>query len=406
MPEITKMKQAEWAAGEGQPNAIEREASNKPNYLKELERDAKADGKLIIYASLRGVLQNSVKAFRKQYEHLNLHVEYISSHPVPIERRIEREAELFKDLPNEGDDRHIEPGTADVVIMPQFMLIQMANKKLLRSCIPEIKKTHLKLWPAVIKDEDATWAAMAVEPTGVVYNDALFKNIYGSLEKLPTTFDEYIDPAWGEINGKIGIAGQKIQSSHAIQSLVRFPEGKMGFFYLISLKERLGGSKWTELMKGMAKNVPPSTYECLLHMTHNLGLGQHLFGLPATLRKQGMGDDYSYMREGGLKPLVLTDVPPSAIARCAGLTAAGKNKAAAELFLNFIFSDVWQNELGRTLDGMVPARPGTVTEYWVSQALDKGFIHYPKPEHVAKEAEYIEEFESLGLGSTLPKGIG
>ena len=55
---------------------------------------------------------------------------------------------------------------------------------------------------------------------------------------------------------------------------------------------------------------------------------------------------------------------------------------------------------------MVPARPGTVTEYWVSQALDKGFIHYPKPEHVAKEAEYIEEFESLGLGSTLPKGIG
>ncbi len=380
--------------------------SSEPKWLQELERDAKADGKLIVYASLRGVLQNSVKAFRKKYEHLNLHVEYISSHPVPIERRIEREAVLFKDLPSDGDNRHIEPGTADVVMMPQFMLIQMTNKGLLRSCRQEIKKTHLKLWPDVIKNEDATWAAMAVEPTGVVYNDALFKHLYGSLDHLPTTFDEYIDPKWGKHDGQVGVAGQKIQSSHAIQSLVRFPEGKMGFFYLISLKEHLGESKWTELMKGMAKNVPPSTYECLLHMTHNLGLGQHLFGLPATLRKQGMGDDYSYMREGGLKPLVLTDVPPSAIARCAGLTEAGKNKAAGELFLNFIFSDTWQNELGRTLDGMVPARPGTVTEYWVSQALDKGFIHYPKPEHVAKEAEYIEEFESLGLGSTLPKGIG
>ena len=43
--------------------------------LKEMERAAKEDGKLIIYASLRGVLQNSVKAFRKKYEHLNLHVE-------------------------------------------------------------------------------------------------------------------------------------------------------------------------------------------------------------------------------------------------------------------------------------------------------------------------------------------
>ena len=151
--------------------------SSEPKWLQELERDAKADGKLIIYASLRGVLQNSVKAFRQKYEHLNLHVEYISSHPVPIERRIEREAVLFKDLPSDGDNKHIEPGTADVVMMPQFMLIQMTNKKLLRSCRQEIKKTHLKLWPDVIKNEDATWAAMAVEPTGVVYNDALFKHL-------------------------------------------------------------------------------------------------------------------------------------------------------------------------------------------------------------------------------------
>ena len=127
---------------------------NMSDYLKELERDAKADGRLIIYASLRGVLQNSVKAFRKKYEHLNLHVEYISSHPVPIERRIEVEAEAFKDLNEEGD-----PGTADVVIMPQFMLIQMTNKGLLRECIPEIKRTHLKLWPNVIKDENATWGS-------------------------------------------------------------------------------------------------------------------------------------------------------------------------------------------------------------------------------------------------------
>lgn len=377
---------------------------NMSDYLKELERDAKADGRLIIYASLRGVLQNSVKAFRKKYEHLNLHVEYISSHPVPIERRIEVEAEAFKDLNEEGD-----PGTADVVIMPQFMLIQMTNKGLLRECIPEIKRTHLKLWPNVIKDENATWAAMAVEPTGVVYNDALFKKLYadkGGLDYLPTTFEEYTDPKWSEANGKKVIAGKTIESSHCIQSLVRFPEGKMGFYYLIALKEHIGESRWTELMKRMANNVKPRTYECLLHMTHNLGLGQHVFGLPATLRKQGMGDDYSYMREGGLKPLVLTDIPPSAIARCAGLTAAGKNKSAGELFLNFIFSADWQDELGRTLDGMVPARPGTVTEYWVSQALDKGFIHYPKPEHVAKEKEYIEEFESLGLGSNLPKGTG
>lgn len=331
---------------------------------------AQKEGNLVVYASLRGVVQDAVKAFRRKYEDLNVHVSYLSSHPVPIYEKIK--AEVNAGIP-----------TCDVAIMPQYMLMLMAKEDLLR----QYDSPELKVFPPHLYDANATWAAMAVEPTGIVYNPTKVK-----VEDLPTTIDEFTDAKW---------AGQT-----AIQSVISFPEGKMGFYYLIALKRVLGENRWTEVIQNLANNVKPYTYECLLYMTHNMGLGKHTFGLPATLRKQGMGDDYAHMREGGVKPLILKDIPPAAIARTAGTTKHGKNKAAGELFFDFIMSREWQEEMGKNLDGMVPARPGTVTEYWVSQPLDKGFIHYPNGGELEKEREYIETFRSLGLGDNLPKGIG
>ena len=336
----------------------------------EKEQAARKEGNLIVYASLRGVLQDAIKAFRRKYEDLNVHASYYSSHPVPIYEKMKAEVKAGLQ-------------TCDVCIMPQYMQMQLAKEDMLR----EYASPPLKFLPENLYDAKATWAAMAVEPTGMVYNPTKVKG-----EDLPTTLDEFTDPKW--------------QGKTAIQSVVSFPEGKMGFYYLIALKRILGESRWTEFITNLAKNIKPYTYECLLYMTHNMGLGQHTFGFPATLRKQGMGDDYAHMREGGVKPLVLRDLPPAAIARCAGITKHGKNRSAGELFFDFILSPEWQEEMGRNLDGMVPARPGTVTEYWVSQPLDKGFLHYPTPAEHEQEKEYIDVFRSLGLGDDLPKGIG
>lgn len=323
--------------------------------------EAKKEGNLQVYApGSRGFLQGAVKAFRRKYEDLNLHVSYFASHPVRIYEQIK--AEVKAGIP-----------TSDVVIMPQYMLMQLAKEDMLR----EYDSPQLKALPRNLYDSKATWAAMAVEPTGIVYNPTKI-----GASDLPTTLDEFSDPQW---RGKT-----------AIQSLVSFPEGKMGFYYLIALRRILGESRWTEFIQNLARNIKPYTYECLVYMTRNLRLGQHIFCLPGT---------YECLMEGDVKPLVLADLPATAIASCVGLTNHGKNKAAAELFFDFILSPEWQEEMGRNFNWLVPARPGTVTEYWISQPLDKGFIHFPIQAELEGN-EYIEIFREYGLGENLPKGIG
>jgi ABC-type Fe3+ transport system substrate-binding protein len=333
------------------------------------KRAAAKEGTLVVYASLRGVLQDAVKAFRNKYEDLNLHVSYFSSHPVPIYEKVK--AEVKNGIP-----------TADVVIMPQYMLMMMAREGLLKS----YESPEIRVFPKHVYDsKNHMWAAMAVEPTSVVYNNTKIKQ-----QELPTTLDGLTDGKW------IG--------KTALQSVTSFPEGKMAFYYLVALKRHLGERKWETFLKDFLKTKPVS-YECLLYMTHMLGLGQHIFGFPATLRKQGMGDDFARLREGGVQPVPLADVPPAAICRTAGIVKKGPHQGAAELFFDFIMSAQWQAEMGRNLDGMVPARPGIVATYWVSQPLANGWLHYPNTEEVDREEEYLQVFRNLGFAK-LAKGIG
>lgn len=333
------------------------------------KRKVAEEGTLVVYASLRGVLQDAVKAFRDKYEDLNLHVSYFSSHPVPIYEKVK--AEVKAGIP-----------TADVVIMPQYMLMMMAKEGLLKN----YESPELRIFPRNLYDyKEHMWAAMAVEPTGVVYNNTKIKE-----EELPTSLGELSHSKW---TGRT-----------AMQSVTRFPEGKMAFYYLLALRRHLGERKWETFLKDFLKTKPVS-YECLLYMTHMLGIGQHVFGFPATLRKQGMGDDFARMREGGVQPVPLIDVPPAAICRCAGIVKKAPHHAAAELFFDFIMSSKWQAEMGRNLDGMVPARPGIVATYWVSQPMADGFLHYPNQQEVDREKEYLKLFNDLGFDK-LPKGRG
>jgi len=333
------------------------------------KRAAAKEGTLVVYASLRGVLQDAVKAFRYKYEDLNLHVSYFSSHPVPIYEKVK--AEVKNGIP-----------TADIVMMPQYMLMMMAKEGLLRS----YESPELRVFPKHLYDyKSHMWSAMAVEPTGVVYNNTKIKE-----RDLPTSLDGLTDSKW--------------VNKTALQSVTRFPEGKMAFYYLLALKRHLGERKWETFLKDFLKTKPIS-YECLLYMTHMLGLGQHVFGFPATLRKQGMGDDFARMREGGVQPVPLIDVPPAAICRCAGIVKKAPHPATAELFFDFIMSSRWQTEMGRNLDGMVPARPGIVATYWVSQPMADGFLHYPNQQEVDSEKEYLKYFNDLGFGK-LPRGKG
>ncbi len=321
------------------------------------ERAAEKEGHLVVYASLRGVLLSLVTAFRRHYKYLHIHVHFLSSHPLPIYDKIK--AEVGAGLT-----------TADIVILPHYMILQMAVEGLTRP----YRSVEFRAFPQEFYSEKDGWAAMAVEPIGMIYNAHQLKD-----DEVPLTSAEFLDERWA---GKV-----------ATQTVTSFSEGMMGAYYLIALRRRMGEGRWIDLLRGLSR-LSPVTYECLLHMSHAIARGEQTIGFPATLRKASLAD----AAEGGpVETLQLLDLPDTASLRTMALTKHGKHPNVAELFFEFAISREWQNEMGEKLEGMVPARPGVETRYWVSKPLTDGLVYFPSAEEVSRLREYIEIFREMGL---------
>lgn len=319
------------------------------------EEEAAKEKHIVIYASLRGVLLNLVSSFRKRYRHLPIHVHYFSSHPLPIYERIRNE--ISAGLP-----------TADVVIVPHYLVLKMANEGLLR----EHYSHEFSHFPAGFFSEQNGWAAMAIEPISFVCNHSI-----GSIR--PSTFDELTEMRW---RGKV-----------ATQTVTEFSEGLMGAYYLIALKKIVGKSKWESFLSRLC-NIDPVYYECLLHMTHALARGEQLIGFPATLRKASLADA---IEEGELEQLYIKDMPQLACFRTIALLNNAKHPNVADLFFDFSLSEEWQKEMGLKLDGMVPSRPGIRTSYWISNPLTGGMIYFPGIDDVLALEEHVKIFKEIGL---------
>lgn len=322
------------------------------------ENAAQKEGHLVVYASLRGVILSLVTAFRRHYKNLHLHVHFLSSHPIPIYEKVKSEV-------NAG------LSTADVVILPHYMVLQMAAEGLTRP----YKSVEFRAFPREFYSEDGGWAAMAVEPIGMIYNAQQLKN-----DEVPLTSEELLDEKW---SGKV-----------ATQSVTSFSEGMMGAYYLIALKRGMGEKRWMKFLEGLGSKVSPVTYECLLHMSHAIARGEQKIGFPATLRKASLAD----AAEGGpVETLQLLDLPDTASLRTMAVLKYGKHQNVAELFFDFALSREWQNEMGEKLDGMVPARPGVETRYWVSKPLTAGLTYFPTVDEVNHINEYVKVFREMGL---------
>jgi ABC-type Fe3+ transport system substrate-binding protein len=323
----------------------------------ERERAAEKEGHLVVYASLRGVILSLVTAFRRHYKHLHIHVHFLSSHPIPIYEKVK--AEVGAGLP-----------TADVVILPHYMVLQMASEGLTRP----YRSAEFRAFPKDFYSEKDGWAAMAVEPIGMIYNAHQLTD-----DEVPLTSAELLE---GRYAGKV-----------ATQTVTTFSEGMMGAYYLLALKRGMGESRWIDFLRGLG-GLSPVTYECLLHMSHAIARGEQTIGFPATLRKASLAD----AAEGGpVETLQLLDLPDTASPRTMALIRHGKHPNVAELFFDFALSREWQNEMGEKLDGMVPARPGVETRYWVSKPLTNGLIYFPSAEEVSRLKEYVGTFREMGL---------
>lgn len=308
---------------------------------------------LMIYAALPGVMNSLISSFRAKYREKNLHITYLSGHPVPIVEKIR--AETRADLP-----------TADVIILPQYSLMQLKMEGLLQS----YNSPELAMYPSSYYEHGGS--AFALEPTGFMYSTTLLHE-----SNLPKTLQDLTNKKW---KGMV-----------AMQSLTRRVEGMLGIFFLASFKRVLSESEWHSFITKLATNVKPKTFDCLHHMKDATKDGKYAISFPGALRVESLKET------GGIEPFFLHDAPPTAILRSVAIAKGSPNQDTARLFVDFVLSKEWQSKLGEAKEGMVPARLGVRSSYWVSSPLSKAFAIFPNMEEVEQVEKLVAEYREAGL---------
>ncbi len=321
---------------------------------------AKREGQIVIYTSLKDVLLSLISGYRTAHKQDHSHISFYSAHPMAIYKKIK--AEIKAGIP-----------TADMIILPHYLVLQMQHEGLLRS----YTSIETNVYPKEFYSPDG-WATMLVEPIGPVYNP--FKLNEGD---LPTTVEELADPKW---KGKV-----------AMQALTKHSEGMLGLYYIMALKPCLGEERWSSFLSNLAKNVNPAVFECLLYMSQSIGRGDYHIGMPITLRKASMVDAVEGMEEGRVEYLPLEDVPQMASFKTLGLMKNGSNPNTADLYYDFALSKGFQELIGQSMCSELPARPGVKTTFWVTPPNIQGTHYFPKMEDVANFPRSISEIKALGL---------
>jgi len=314
--------------------------------------DASKEGQLVIYAALPGVLGSLISSFRGKYKEQNFHITYLSGHPLPIAEKIR--AEIKAGIPS-----------ADIIILPQYSLMQLEMEGFLQ----KYDSPELSMYPSDYYEYGG--AAFALEPTGLMYSTTLLHE-----NELPKTIDDLTDNRW--------------RGMMAMQSLTRKVEGLLGIFFLASLRRTLSEKQWGTILKRLA-DIRPKTYDCLHHMKDATKNGKHAISFPGALRTESLKE------AGGIEPFFLNDVPPTAILRSIGIVKSSPHSNAAKLFVDFALSREWQSKLGETKEGMVPARLGIQSSYWISSPLSKGMTIFPNMEEVKQLERFVAAYRQAGL---------
>lgn len=314
---------------------------------------ASKEGQLVVYAALPGLLTSLISSFRNKYREPNFHITYLSGHPVPIADKIR--AEVKAGIP-----------TADVVILPQYSLMQLEAEGLLQ----RYDSPELAMFPDNFYRSGGN--AFALEPTGFMYCTSLVRET-----ELPRDLDDLVDQKW--------------KGTIAMQSVTRKVEGLLGIFFLASIRRVLDEKTWHDFLRKLGTNIRPKTYDCLHHMKDATKNGRHTISFPGALRTESL-------KEGGsIEPFFLHDLPPTAILRSVAILRNSIHVNTAKLFVDFMLSKDWQTRLGQTKEGMVPGRLGIQSSYWISSNLSKPLLIFPDVDEVKQEERFVETYRAAGL---------
>ncbi|MDA4128237.1 MAG: extracellular solute-binding protein [Thaumarchaeota archaeon] len=310
-----------------------------------------------IYASLglRPGISELLWAFRKKYTLEEFPV-YLDDHPFQLYERIK--AEMKNGMK-----------TADLVLMPHYMLLRLKSEGLLTTH----DSRQADAFPKKFYDKSMNWFAAGVTFMSLAYNSKLLQE-----EDLPATLDDFSSPKW---RGSLGL-----------QSLTASRVGNLGAQYLGFIKKVVGDKKWSRFLKSLAHQNRPKAFDCIDHLLQGLVDGE--FRLALTVYS------LAYFREktagSPVASFEIDDAPRMLTFTSAGLIRNAEENASAHKFLEFLLTEDAQKIIA-SIRGIAPTRPGVLTTYPFEARYSSRDAFHPDESDLEAMPKVMETFRTMKL---------
>jgi len=312
--------------------------------------------KITIYASLglRKGIPELLWAFRKKYALQEFPV-YLDDHPFQILERIRQETKNGMK-------------TANIVLLPHYMILRMKKEKLLAP----FKPAGIESFPPKFHDPADSWFAAGITFMSMAYNTKSVKP-----SDLPKTLEELSSSRW---KNRLGM-----------QSLVSSSVGNLGAQYIASIQRTVGQERWKEFLKEIS-TLQVKTFDCIDHLIQ--GLLDRQIDIALTVYS------LAYFREKILNSPVasfeIPDVPRMLTFTSAGLTKWGRDNESAKTFLDFLASTEAQKIIG-TIPGISPSKPGAKTDYEFEAKYSGRNTFHPDEEDLKELPRALKLYKELGM---------
>jgi len=318
--------------------------------LKKIER-------ITIYASLglRRGIPELLWAFRKKFVLQEFPV-YLDDHPFQVYERIRQEV------------KHVM-NTADIVLLPHYMIQRLKGEDLLSSYAPN----DLQYFPDKFRDSDQKWFALGVTFMTMAYNSRKIQK----KGDLPTTVEALVSKKW---DGRLGM-----------QSLVSSSVGNLGAQYIAFIRRQVGNERWLSFLNGI-KSAKVKTFDCIDHLVQ--GLLDEKIDIALTVYS------LAYFRErianAPVKSFQIEDAPKMLTLTSAALTRYGQENESAKTFLDFLASKEAQRIVG-TIPGIAPARRGFKASYDFEAKYSGKSEFHPDSIDLMELPAAVAKYKELGL---------
>src|ERR1700730_16067619 len=312
--------------------------------------------RVTIYASLglRKGIPELLWTFRKKNVLQEFPV-YLDDHPFQILERIKQETKNGMK-------------TADIVLLPHYMILRMKKEGLLTPFAAQ----GIESYPAKFHDPEGKWFAAGITFMSMAYNTKALKP-----SDLPKTLEELASPKW---KNRLGM-----------QSLVSSSVGNLGAQYVASIRRSAGEERWREFLQSLS-TLGVKTFDCIDHLIQGLLDGQIDIALTVY--------SLAYFREKIVNSPVasfeIPDVPRMLTFTSGGLTKWGKDNDSAKTFLNFLASTEAQRIVG-TIPGISPSKPGVKTDYDFEAKYSGRDAFHPDVEDLKELPRALKIYKELGL---------